>query len=150
MENLDVSIIHPIFVKVKHIKYESIKEVMIFKNMNNMYIKHYTDPLDYEEQFDTLNQKLEGNETIFEYIQYFESIYSELIKCLDESVIIDIVNHYINYDFTKDKYPKVSGIFDISSSNEDFHMRILIKIFAFPTYSKLKQAERMIDGFTSI
>ena len=146
MDNLNIVIIHPIFNRVKSIKYESIKELMIFKNIDNLYIKQYTDPLDFEEQLDTLIQKLDSNETLFGYMQYIESIYNEMSLTINESVIFDIVNHYINYDFDKDKnYPTPESIFNISSSNEDFHMRMLVKIFAFPTYSKLKQAERTIN-----
>ena len=146
MDNLNIVLIHPIFNRVKSIKYESIKELMIFKNIDNLYIKQYTDPLDFEEQLDTLIQKLDSNETLFGYMQYIESIYNEMSLTINESVIFDIVNHYINYDFNKDKnYPTPESIFNISSSNEDFHMRMLVKIFAFPTYSKLKQAERTIN-----
>lgn len=146
MDNLNIVLIHPIFNRVKSIKYESIKELMIFKNIDNLYIKQYTDPLDFEEQLDTLIQKLDSNETLFGYMQYIESIYNEMSLTINESVIFDIVNHYINYDFDKDKnYPTPESIFNISSSNEDFHMRMLVKIFAFPTYSKLKQAERTIN-----
>ena len=146
MDNLNIILIHPIFNRVRSIKYESIKELMIFKNIDNLYIKQYTDPLDFEEQLDTLIQKLDSNETLFGYMQYIESIYNEILLTINESVIFDIVNHYINYDFDKDKnYPTPESIFNISSSNEDFHMRMLTKIFAFPTYSKLKQAERTIN-----
>ena len=146
MDNLNIILIHPIFNRVRSIKYESIKELMIFKNIDNLYIKQYTDPLDFEEQLDTLIQKLDSNETLFGYMQYIESIYNEMSLTINESVIFDIVNHYINYDFDKDKnYPTPESIFNISSSNEDFHMRMLVKIFAFPTYSKLKQAERTIN-----
>ena len=146
MDNLNIILIHPIFNRVRSIKYESIKELMIFKNIDNLYIKQYTDPLDFEEQLDTLIQKLDSNETLFGYMQYIESIYNEILLTINESVIFDIVNHYINYDFDKDKnYPTPESIFNISSSNEDFHMRMLVKIFAFPTYSKLKQAERTIN-----
>ena len=146
MDNLNIVLIHPIFNNVKFIKYETIKEMMIFKNIDNLYVKQYTDPLDFEEQLDTLIQKLDSNETLFGYMQYIESIYNEMLLTINESIIFDIVNHYINYDFGKDKnYPTPESIFNISSSNEDFHMRMLVKIFAFPTYSKLKQAERTIN-----
>ena len=146
MDNLNIILIHPIFNRVRSIKYESIKELMIFKNIDNLYVKQYSDPLDFEEQLDTLIQKLDSNETLFGYMQYIESIYNEMSLTINESVIFDIVNHYINYDFDKDKnYPTPDSIFSISSSNEDFHMRMLVKIFAFPTYSKLKQAERTIN-----
>ena len=150
MENLNIVLIHPIFNRVKSIKYETIKELMIFKNINNLYVKQYTDPSDFEEQLDTLIQKLDSNETLFGYIQYIESIYNELLLTINEHIIMDIVNHYINYDFNKDKnYPTPESLFCISSSNEDFHMRILVKIFAFPAYAKLKQAERKLDESTN-
>ena len=146
MDNLNIVLIHPIFNRVKSIKYESIKELMIFKNIDNLYVKQYTDPLDFEEQLDTLIQKLDSNETLFGYMQYIESIYDEMLLTINESIIFDIVNYYINYDFGKDKnYPAPDSIFGISSSNEDFHMRMLVKIFAFPTYSKLKHAEKEIN-----
>ena len=147
MDNLNIVLIHPIFNRVKSIKYESIKELMIFKNIDNLYVKQYTDPLDFEEQLDTLIQKLDSNETLFGYMQYIESIYDEMLLTINESIIFDIVNHYINYNFGKDKnYPAPDSIFSISSSNEDFHMRMLVKIFAFPTYSKLKQTEKEINN----
>lgn len=146
MDNLNIIVIHPIFNRVKSIKYDSIKELMIFKNIDNLYVKHYTDPLDFEEQLDTLIQKLDSNEILFGYMQYIESIYENMLQTINESIIFDIVNHYINYDFNKDKnYPTPESIFKMSSSNEDFHMRMLVKIFAFPTYSKLKQAEKEIN-----
>lgn len=147
MENLNPAIIHPIFNNVKYIKYQTIKEMMIFKNIDNLYIKNYSDPSDYEEQLDTIIQKLDSSEILFGYMQYIESIYMELLKNIDEEIIHDIINRYINYDFSKDKnYPTLDSIFDISSSNQDFHMRALIKIFAFPMYSKLKLVEGVVNG----
>ena len=146
MDNLNIVLIHPIFNNVKFIKYETIKEMMIFKNIDNLYVKQYSDPLDFEEQLDTLIQKLDSNETLFGYMQYIESVYEEMLKTINENILFDIINMYINYDFSKDKnYPTPESIFNISSGNQDFHMRMLVKIFAFPTYSKLKQAEGVIN-----
>ena len=147
MDNLNIILIHPIFNRVRSIKYESIKELMIFKNIDNLYVKQYSDPLDFEEQLDTLIQKLDSNEILFGYMQYIESVYEEILKTTNEEILFDIINRYINYDFSKDKnYPTPESIFNISSGNQDFHMRMLVKIFAFPTYSKLKQAERELTN----
>lgn len=140
-------LIHDIFCRVNNMQFSTISDITIFKNIGNLYIKQYGDAADFEDKLDTLIQKLDSNIILFGYMQYIESAFDTLKEFLTLDQLQEIIDAYTSYNFNNDlTYPTIDAIRNISVDNADFHMRILIKIMAFRTYSKLKNLEKAFNA----